>query len=59
MNPDNEQFGEERVKQTISANANDGQGSREILSSIFTAIERFAGEAAQHDDQTLVVLQRK
>jgi sigma-B regulation protein RsbU (phosphoserine phosphatase) len=59
MNPDNEQFGEERVKQTISANANDGQGSREILSSIFTAIVRFAGEAAQHDDQTLVVLQRK
>jgi sigma-B regulation protein RsbU (phosphoserine phosphatase) len=58
MNPDNEQFGEERLKQTIAAEAASGESSEAIMEAVFQEIERFAGEAAQHDDQTLVVMQR-
>jgi serine phosphatase RsbU (regulator of sigma subunit) len=32
--------------------------SRELMERIFAAADEFAGEAAQHDDQTLIVVRR-
>jgi sigma-B regulation protein RsbU (phosphoserine phosphatase) len=54
MNPRDEEWGEERLIETVKACS--GQPSKELVSSIILAADGFASGAKQHDDMTLVVL---
>jgi phosphoserine phosphatase RsbU/P len=53
-NQRNELFGRERFKEIIRQNAS--QNAEEVLKAIVESVEKFRGEASQHDDITLVVL---
>jgi len=53
-NERSELFGRERFKEIISRNAS--QDAEEVLKAIVESVEKFRGEASQHDDITLVVL---
>ncbi len=53
---DGEMFGYNRLLELIDEHAN--SSANELLETIFTAIENFAGEEAQSDDQTVVVVKR-
>jgi sigma-B regulation protein RsbU (phosphoserine phosphatase) len=54
MNPADEEWGEERLIQTVQAARE--LPANEILSRIMAAADGFAAGAKQHDDMTLVVL---
>ena len=56
MNTEDEQFGFDRLKATIQASAD--LSPEEVKQNIFTAIDRFVGQADQHDDETLVVMRK-
>ena len=53
-NERSELFGRERFKEIIRRNAS--QDAEEVLKAIVESVEKFRGEASQHDDITLVVL---
>lgn len=54
MNKNGEQFGEERLQQVISLNAH--HSAQAILDRITEETNKFAGNATQHDDFTMVVV---
>jgi sigma-B regulation protein RsbU (phosphoserine phosphatase) len=54
MNPHDEEWGEERMIETIESCA--AQSANQLVSSIIAAADAFAAGAQQHDDMTLVVL---
>jgi sigma-B regulation protein RsbU (phosphoserine phosphatase) len=54
MNKANEEFGEERLADTIREAA--GRAPDEILNHAMEAVDLFAAGALQHDDMTMVVL---
>jgi sigma-B regulation protein RsbU (phosphoserine phosphatase) len=58
MNSAGDQFGEARLRETIREGVRAELSSRELMERIFAAADEFAGEAAQHDDQTLIVVRR-
>ncbi|HEY6250022.1 MAG TPA: GAF domain-containing SpoIIE family protein phosphatase, partial [Candidatus Angelobacter sp.] len=54
MNPSDEEWGEERLMETLQAGAE--LPAKELLSKILEAADGFAAGARQHDDMTLVIL---
>jgi serine phosphatase RsbU (regulator of sigma subunit) len=54
MNKTKEQFGEERLLQTVEKLSD--KPAKEILEGIFFEMKSFAGKAPQHDDMTIVVV---
>ena len=54
MNKTLEEFGEERLCQTVQKHAH--RTSAEIMDGIFAEMKQFVGKAAQHDDMTIVVV---
>jgi sigma-B regulation protein RsbU (phosphoserine phosphatase) len=55
-NPDGEQFGRDRFKQSLLQHAHQAAGA--ILESVIRDVSDFRGVAPQTDDLTLVVLKR-
>ncbi|MBN1898299.1 MAG: SpoIIE family protein phosphatase [Spirochaetes bacterium] len=53
MNANNEMFRTNRIKQIVKANAT--LSADELKKKIISDIQRFVGEAEQHDDMTLVI----
>ncbi|MFH1091923.1 MAG: SpoIIE family protein phosphatase [Pseudomonadota bacterium] len=53
-NPDGEQFGKHRLRQTIRANAH--KTATEVLEAILAEMERFSGSPKCSDDVTLVIV---
>jgi sigma-B regulation protein RsbU (phosphoserine phosphatase) len=56
QNPNDEEFGEERLREVIRAAA--AEPARAIVTRVFAAIDAFVGDAPQFDDITLMVLKR-
>jgi sigma-B regulation protein RsbU (phosphoserine phosphatase) len=56
MDPDNDQFGTERMISVIGPHR--GGTAREILDALVEAARRHAGSAPQYDDMTVVVVKR-
>ncbi len=54
MTEEDEEWGEERMLQTARAAVD--RTVEEILRSTFQAADRFTGDAAQHDDMTLLFM---
>ena len=54
MNPDDEEWGEERLIET--AKEMDGRSAEDTLWLIVEAADKFANGAKQHDDMTLMVI---
>jgi len=54
MNKKNEEFGEERLAQSVAKHAT--QSAEEIMSGIYQDVKSFTGTAKQHDDMTIVVV---
>lgn len=54
MNKTMEEFGEERLCQTVQQLAHNS--AAEIMDGIFAEMKRFVGKAKQHDDMTIVVV---
>lgn len=54
MNPDREEFGEERLSDIIART--DHQSAMQIKEDIVQAVHNFANNAPQHDDITMVIL---
>ncbi|NWF85881.1 MAG: PP2C family protein-serine/threonine phosphatase, partial [Bryobacteraceae bacterium] len=54
MNPEREQFGEERLGEVVRENA--GSDARQIHDAVLEAAREFQSGAEQHDDLTLLVL---
>jgi sigma-B regulation protein RsbU (phosphoserine phosphatase) len=59
MDEEDNQFGEERLRETVRAGVEDGLSCTDIEARLFKAVEEFAGKAPQHDDQTLIVLRKE
>ncbi len=55
MNSTREQFGVERIEQIVQR-VEAGRSSHEVLNDITREVQRFAGDTAQHDDMTMVVI---
>jgi serine phosphatase RsbU (regulator of sigma subunit) len=51
---DGEQFGEERMEEVLRSGA--GASAGDVRDRLIAAVAAFAGEAPQHDDQTVVVV---
>jgi len=56
MNPRDDMFGDERLKDLIRENA--GQGCKTLERTILTAIQQFTEGRDQTDDMTMVIVQR-
>lgn len=54
MNAADEQFGEQRLIERVEACT--GLGAAEMAKRVFCAVEDFAGNAPQHDDMTVLVM---
>ncbi len=54
MNASGDQFGVERMTDLLRDHATDS--SEEIVNTIISAVNSFAGDTFQHDDQTLMIL---
>ena len=54
MTEDDEEWGEERMLQTVKALG--GRSVEEILQATFQAADQFTAGAAQHDDMTLLLM---
>jgi serine phosphatase RsbU (regulator of sigma subunit) len=54
MNKKEEEFGEERLREIIDANAN--LSAQDLLNTIVKEVKQFTGKAHQHDDFTMVVV---
>lgn len=59
MNYEDEQFGEERVKDIVAHVSTNGTSASEVMQGIFTGIDEFVNGAPQHDDETLIILKKK
>jgi len=59
MDPEANQFGETRLRETILDGIEKRETCEEIRDRLFSEVEEFAGEQPQHDDQTLIVLRRE
>ncbi|MFW6209206.1 MAG: SpoIIE family protein phosphatase [Spirochaetota bacterium] len=59
MNYQDEQFGEDRVKNIVANVSVNGSSAFQIMQAIFTGIDKFVGGAPQHDDETLIILKKK
>ena len=55
--PGGEEFGEDRVKNLLSAHH--GRPAAEICALLFAAVQEFAGAAPQEDDMTVVLVRRE
>jgi sigma-B regulation protein RsbU (phosphoserine phosphatase) len=53
LNPSEEEFGDERILRSVEGLGEDAQRR---LGGLFDAVSRFAGDAAQHDDVTAMVV---
>lgn len=56
QNSEQQQFGKDRVREIIRANA--GRTSGEITQALYDAVQEFCGDARQLDDITFVVVKR-
>ena len=56
MNHEDEEWGEERLTETIRACAESSLAAAEMMRRILSSADRFVAGAKQHDDMTLVVL---
>ena len=60
MNADAELFGERRLRDVVegaeSAGTPAGDDTNDMKERILAAVRDFVGEAAQHDDMTMVIL---
>ena len=56
MNAHDQQFGFERLKKVIENNS--GLPPADLKQEIFASIDEFVGEASQHDDETLIIVQK-
>ncbi len=56
MNSEREEFGIDRLKESIIKNKNKSAG--EILKSVLEDVDAFAGKQPQHDDTTVIVLKK-
>ncbi|NIV94834.1 SpoIIE family protein phosphatase [candidate division KSB1 bacterium] len=54
MNKGGEEFGEDKLRETINQNAN--QSAQELLEKITLEVNNFSGAGPQHDDFTMVVV---
>jgi len=54
MNKTMEEFGEERLCQTVQKYAHGS--AAEIMDGVFADMKQFVGKAKQHDDMTIVVV---
>ncbi len=57
QNDDGEEFGDERLLQIVRASRD--QPPEALVQRVFDAIDRFAGDAPQFDDITILVLRRR
>ena len=55
MNPDEEEWGEERMAETVRTTCL-GLHPKEVVARLMSAADGFAHGAKQHDDMTLVVV---
>lgn len=55
MTTEDEEWGEERM--ILTAEGACHESAANVLSTIFAAADRFTGNAPQHDDMTLLVIQ--
>jgi sigma-B regulation protein RsbU (phosphoserine phosphatase) len=55
-NPAGEMYGTERVEELLVTVA--GSSAQQQVEELVAAVDRFAGEAPQNDDMTIVVLRR-
>lgn len=58
MNYQDEQFGEDRVKDIVANVSVNGTSASQIMQAIFTGIDKFVNGAPQHDDETLIILKK-
>jgi phosphoserine phosphatase RsbU/P len=56
MNPDQEEFGEQRLQQSATGLSN--SSAQKVIDGLLQSVEQFRASAATHDDQTLVVIKR-
>jgi phosphoserine phosphatase RsbU/P len=56
MNPSGEMFGDDRLNE--EACKAPASGAPEVLTGILESVDRFAGEAEQADDISLIVIRR-
>ena len=56
MNIDFEQFGDDRLKQTLTMQA--GNGCQKLIDSIKSNVSSFVGKAEQSDDITMLAIKR-
>lgn len=56
FNPDNQQFGKDRMRQTIRASTRSNGSARDIAHAITEACKQWRGPREQNDDITLVVV---
>ena len=54
MNSVHEEFGEERFVDLISSNRN--LSAQKLIEILVNSVKDFSGEAAQHDDMTVVII---
>ncbi len=57
MNKKNEEFGEDKLIETIETYSDESSGN--ILLKTFKEVEKFVGKAQRHDDMTIVVVKVK
>ena len=56
-NEQNQLFGEERLVQLVKAS--EGQTASEMIATILREVEKFVGDAPQHDDITMLIMKVK
>jgi sigma-B regulation protein RsbU (phosphoserine phosphatase) len=57
VNPDGQEFGEARLSQIVIANR--GLVAEKLVDEVIEAVRRFAGDAHQQDDMTVMVIKRQ
>jgi sigma-B regulation protein RsbU (phosphoserine phosphatase) len=57
FNPDGETFGTDRLEQGLARHA--AEGAEAIRDALIQEVERFASGETPHDDQTLIVLEKR
>ncbi len=57
-NPDDQQFGRERLRQSLLAHASQGLDATALLKAVMRDVFEFRGDEPQRDDITLVILRR-
>ena len=56
LNPEGEEFGIDRMMQSVRASANDG--AQEIVKTIIENVREFTGSVPQNDDMTLIAIRK-